>query len=285
MSQIKAIITDVDGVMVGDKEGVDFPLPHKDVLNTLNRISKSGVPIVLCTAKFGNAIKEIALQADLHNPHITDGGAVIIDWLDHKLIAEHCLDTQLVADYVKTCLDQDIYTEIYTLDNIYIEHSQHRTFIARRSKIIQTKLVVVSSLLEIVSQQNIIKVINVSEGSDKTKLENVIREYKDKVNYIWTQHPYLMPHQIMVITAPGTSKQHAAVEVAQFLGVPFDSILGIGDSEADWSFMQLCGYGATIGSHSGKLPQLVRSKGDGHYFIGGSVADHGLLETFKYFDL
>ncbi len=286
MSPIKAIIADVDGVMVGKQEGVNFPLPHQDVIRALKRLSASGVPIVLCTAKFGHAIKDIAVQANLNNPHITDGGALIIDWLDDKVVAQHNIDRATARDYVQACLDNDIYVELYTAEDYYIQGSQHSEFTLKRSKVLQMEPQLVDSLIKIADQHDTIKLISFSEGdADKTKLEDNARQFGDKIHYIWSSHPYLDPRKPIVITAPAVSKKQAAIDVAASLGVPQGSVLGIGDSEADWGFMQLCGYVATIGEDSRRLQELARSKGEGRYKISASVDDHGLLEALEYFGL
>ena len=52
---IKAIITDIDGVIVGKKHGVNFPLPNDDVIQKLKNLHKTGFPIVLCTAKLSRS--------------------------------------------------------------------------------------------------------------------------------------------------------------------------------------------------------------------------------------
>lgn len=49
---IKAIIADVDGVIVGNRRGVNFPLPNKVVMQKLKDLHKKGIPIVLCTEPF-----------------------------------------------------------------------------------------------------------------------------------------------------------------------------------------------------------------------------------------
>jgi hydroxymethylpyrimidine pyrophosphatase-like HAD family hydrolase len=78
-SQIKAIILDVDGVIIGEKVGFNSPYPNEIVTNAMKTIQNSGIPISLCTAKPHFAIDKIIQDSDLDNVHITDGGGVIID--------------------------------------------------------------------------------------------------------------------------------------------------------------------------------------------------------------
>lgn len=283
MNQIKAIITDVDGVMIGKQEGVNFPLPHVDVLHALEQVASQGIPIVLCTAKFSSAVKQIAVQAKLHNPHITDGGAVIIDWVDDKIVSQHVIKKEVALAYVQSCVERDIYTEVYTVEDYYIQSSQRSDFTEKRVKVIQTQPRIVDLLEKVVNEHDIIKIISFSDGKNEPKMQSNVERFNNKVNYIWSQHPFLNPRKAMVITAPGVSKQHAAQEVANYLNVPPESILGIGDSEADWDFMQLCGFVATIGRDGGKLQEFSKAKGEGHYCFANSVDDHGFIEVLRYF--
>ncbi len=270
--------------MVGKQEGVNFPLPHQDVIAALKNVSAYGTPIVLCTAKFGHAIENIALQAELRNPHITDGGALIIDWLDDGVVAQYPLESTVVHSYTQSCLEFGIHTEIYTADTYYVQASQVSEFTHLRTKLLQAEPLIVTSLLDIAAQESVIKVINFSKGKDDMpKLESNIRRYGDKVTFVWSQNPFLAPRRGMVVTSPGVSKQHAAAEVMKRLKIPFEAVLGIGDSESDWNFMQLCGYVATVEEDSAALQQLAKSKGEGRYYFGSSVDDHGIIEILKHF--
>lgn len=283
---IKAIIADVDGVMVGKKEGVNFPLPTQEITQALEHIAGRGIPVILCTAKFGHAIKDIAIHAKLNNPHITDGGALIINWLDHAVISQSPLNKDTVRGYVRACLEQDIYTELYTTDRYYVQKSQINDLTSKRSKLLQMEPQVVESILEAAELSAVIKIISSSKGSaDVPALESNARTFGDQLTYIWTQHPYITPHKLLIITAPGVSKQHAARTVMERLNIPFESVLGVGDSESDWNFMQLCGYVATVGSSGGKLQQLAQSKGKNHYFFAASVDDNGMREALDHFKL
>ncbi len=286
LGQIKAIIADVDGVMVGKQEGVNFPLPPKSIISSLEQISARGIPIVLCTAKFSYAIKGIAIQAKLNNPHITDGGALIIDWLDNTVIAQHPLDKDIMLEYLRACLKHNIYTEIYTTNGYYVQKSQLSDLTPKRTKLLQMEPHLVESLVDAARHNSVLKIISSSEnGDDIPKLESNVRQFGDKLMYIWTQHPYITPHRLLIVTAPSVSKQHAAQQVMSYLDIPFEAVLGIGDSESDWNFMQLCGYVSTIGSSGGSLQHLAQSKGEGKYFFASSVDDNGMLEVLDHFKL
>src|SRR4051794_30508603 len=117
---IKAIITDVDGVIVGEKIGFNSPHPHADVVSALKKVRENGVAVCLCTAKPHFAISEEVNASNLHNPHIAEAGAVIIDPIDNIIVEKHILEKRLVKNILQTLLNVDIYTEFYTIDDYFI---------------------------------------------------------------------------------------------------------------------------------------------------------------------
>jgi HAD superfamily hydrolase (TIGR01484 family) len=283
---IKAIIADVDGVIVGKKLGVNYPLPNQQVIQKLNELHKKGLPIVLCTAKFGHAIYEIIKQADLKNPHITDSGAVIIDLLSNKIISEHKLETKLAEQIIVSLLEKGIYTECYGVNDYFIQENQKNKFTDKRSELLQTKPKIVKSIADELHKIDVIKIIAFQENPEvKKKIEEVLEKYDNKINYIWSTHPALAPNMPTVITVKGVSKKSASLEVLKSLQVNPNEALGIGDSLADWNFMEICGYVATMRNESQELKNLARKKGEGKYFLGSDVDENGFLEIVEYFKL
>ena len=100
--EIKGIILDIDGVIVGEKIGFNSPSPHPDVISALKQIKSKGIPISLCTAKPHFAIKDIIENAELDNLHITDGGGVIIDPIDNVILKSNIIDSDIANDLLLT---------------------------------------------------------------------------------------------------------------------------------------------------------------------------------------
>jgi hydroxymethylpyrimidine pyrophosphatase-like HAD family hydrolase len=133
---VKAVMLDVDGVIVGNKVGINFPLPSEPVINTFKNLRSKGLPIILCTSKFNYAILEIIKKAQLNNFHITDGGALIIDPLDNQII-KFTIDKNAVMTCTKRSLEKDIYIELYTPEAYYVQKTQVCGFTNRRTHILQ----------------------------------------------------------------------------------------------------------------------------------------------------
>lgn len=283
---IKVIITDIDGVIVGKKEGVNFPLPNKKVISILKKLRESGIPVVICTAKFNHAIKKIITKARLNNPHITDGGALIIDPLNSLIIKKHVFAKGLVQDLISSLLAHNVYTEVYGAQDYYLQKNHINEFTEKRIRILQKKQITVSSLLEHINTLDVIKIINfVHTGEDKKRVDSILQPFHEKIHYIWSHHPLTYPSQNTVITIKGVSKKAASEDVLAYLNYSPDQTLGIGDTMGDWNFMSLCKYAGVVGNTSRELKDLAVTKGEGNYFFGSSVDDDGFIQILEYFGL
>jgi len=284
MKQIQAIITDVDGVIVGKNLGVNFPLPNDLVIRKLKELHKKGIPIVLCTAKFQSGIQELVKRTELNNPHITDGGALIIDPLDNKIIKKHTFEKQLVHEIVQRCIEKNIYVEAFGVDEYFIQTSQVCDITPKHTAILQQEPIIVDDLQKHLAMIDAIKVISFAKNDEeKATIDLLLEDVADMIHVVWTMHPTMLPTRVCIITINGVSKKTAAKKVLEYLKISPKETLGIGDTLGDWNFMSLCNYVATVGDESQELKNLAKAKGEGNYFIGSSVDKNGMIDIIDYF--
>lgn len=285
-SKIKAIILDVDGVIVGEKIGYNSPNPHPNVIAAMKSIQNSGTPISLCTAKPHFAIGEIIKDANLDNAHITDGGGVIINPIDDIVFKKNIIPTNDAIGVLKTFLSAGVYTEFYTVDNYFIEKSQLGEITKKHSHVIQSQPKRVESLVSEAKNAEITKIMPIAiDEDDKLKLQRLFEPFIDRLILSWGVHPVILPLQFGIITAPGISKKQGAIEISKATNIPLKNTLGVGDSESDWQFMELCGYVAVMGNAKQKFKDLVTSKKGNQSFIAPSVEENGILKVFEHFKL
>ena len=185
MAMVKLIVLDVDGVIVGHKIGVNFPYPNEKVISALKEIRQSGIPIVLCSGKYHQAIEPIIFKAGLNNPHITDAGSLILDPIADKIIHAYTLDKKVASEIINICLQNGIHIEAYSTENFYMQKDQTSDKLKRRLKILQHNPIIVDSLIESINQQDIIKLLPVvTSVQEKEKLENLLKPFSDKVNLV-----------------------------------------------------------------------------------------------------
>lgn len=284
MNNIKGLILDIDGVLVGEKIGFNSPTPHPDILNALKQIKNNGLFISLCTAKPHYAIKDIIVLAGLNNLHITDGGGVITDPIDNVIVKKHIVNNRDALEVIKTYLDNDVYTEFYSLDSYFMQENQLDEITITHAHILQRPPEKVISLLEKAKTSEITKIMPIAiNEKDKERLISLFAPHKNKLSLNWGLHPIALPHIFGIITAQGISKKQGAIEIAAHEKMSFDNILGVGDSASDWDFIQLCRYAGAMGNAQQKLKDAVNTKEQS--FIGESVDENGILGILSHFGL
>lgn len=281
---VKLIVLDVDGVIVGNKKGVNFPYPSPKATAALKEIRQKGIPIILCSGKSQKALIPIIEQANLQNPHIVDSGAIIIDPLANKAPQAFTIDKDIISNLLAECLNRRFYTEMYTTTDYYIQRDLICDFTAKHAAILQKEAIAVDSLTDIISNIEVVKFMAFAMNEQgKKPIEEVIKPYQDKISFVWTMNPNSMPVQFGLVTSKQTSKALALTKVVEDLGIPFENTLGAGDTLGDWEYMNLCRFVATMEDANPQLKNLVKSKGEGKYFIAPSVDEDGILKIFEYF--
>lgn len=283
---IKAIITDVDGVIVGTKKGVNFPLPNEKIIQRLKELHKKGLPIILCTGKPITAIEGIIRAAELDNPHICDAGAFIYNPLRDQIIKEHIIPKNLVKKIVASCLKNNIYVEVLAAKEYYIQKNQIQALTQKRTAILQQEPIVVDALLDVIPQLKIIKILPfINDVSEKQRIENLLTPFADEIHSFWSTVPFMLPAWTKVVTVKGVSKYHASQEVLDYLNLSFKDCLGVGDLPPDWLFIKHCRYGGIVGDADPEFKNNVISKGEGNYVLAPSADENGFLDILDYFKL
>lgn len=283
---IKAVILDVDGVIIGEKIGYNSPHPHPDVLIALKNVRASGIPIILCTAKPHYAISDIIEGAKLDNPHITDAGAVIIDPIDKAIVKQAVIEKSLAWEVLDLLIKENVYVEFYSTEDYFIQENKQSEITQKHNHILQRKPKPLQDIVQESIHYNITKIMPIAKDvSDKQRVSEILQPYIGVLSISWGLHPIALPAQFAIITARGSSKKEAAEEAIRSIGLHSIDVLGIGDSTLDWGFIEICGYGATLENGSHEIKELVKQKGEGKYYIGKSVDENGILDIFEHFKL
>ncbi|MGE5042191.1 MAG: HAD family hydrolase [Candidatus Levyibacteriota bacterium] len=283
---IRAIISDIDGVIIGNKKGFNFPKPNPEVMHALKTLNQKGIPVILCTGKASYVIENIIWEAHLDNPHIGDGGTLIFNPIKKEIIRKHTLETKLVQEIIKACVEKKIHISVNTLTDTFVDASHNPEITEKRSGVMEKQILVSPSLEKHVEELEVIKMLaTVRTAEEIEEIKKIIGPYLDRINLLWTSHPMTGDWRYALVTLKGITKLSAVREVVDSMGLSFPEILGVGDTTGDWVFMKECGNVAVVGNTSLALQEEAKTKGDGNYFLAPSVDENGFLEILKYFKL
>jgi len=285
MNKIKAIILDVDGVIVGDKEDFNAPYPPQVVINKLKQIRENGIYVILCSAKPYYSVKKIVDDAHLNNIQTALAGAILIDPTNLQVIKKHVIDHSTAIELVQKFLENNIYTEIYTTEKYYIQKSQKNVVTDLHNFTLSSEPIMVKDLTEQTKISQIVKILPVTKTiQDKEIVQNIFLNYQKKLMIGWSTHPAIKGYFFGNITASGISKKQSVLEIMDIYKIKPEEILGVGDSLTDWDFIEVCGFAGAMGNAISNLKKLVLSKNKNGY-VGKSVNENGILDIFQHFGL
>lgn len=282
---IQHLVLDVDGVLIGSKKGVNAPDPHPDIVAGLKARRQAGIGVSLVTAKPFFAIESIVRAAQLNGPHVTDAGAALIDSMGHEVDSSDVFDAATLTSVLAACQQDGFYAEIYTANDYVIERKQQSELtVTRHTMVLGRAPTVVDAFTTVTQAKPILKIVLVARtGDEKVSITQLHEQLRWPVTLRWTVHPSILPLEFAVLTPPGVSKRGGVRRLADTIAIPLPNMLGVGDSLADWDFIELCGYGAAMGNAESALKNHVLSKGEEKGFVGPSVDDNGLPTILNHF--
>src|SRR3989344_6769272 len=194
---IKAIILDVDGVIVGNKSGFNWPDPNIQVIEALKKLRSEGKIISLCTAKGTFAIKGIVEAAHLDNLHVGDGGAVVMDFINNKIVDKYVIPHDLLIKTITLLQQRNLYLELYGIGKYFVEKNKISEITKKHTDILHQEPILVDSLIETAKKFEIIKIMPIVYGSkERDKLQSFIASSGDELTFQWGVHPSALPAQI-----------------------------------------------------------------------------------------
>ncbi len=273
---IKLILLDVDGIVLGRKQGFNFPYPTETVTKYLSELCKNGMKISLCTGKTSFATKKLIEMMNLDNLHITDGGAVIFNPINNEIFDANTLPKESVQEILNKSEKKNPFWQIYTLDNKYVQKDVFPEALQEFGMSYEE----VTNLNEIADKSLLVKLELLYTADEEEFYRDLFLQYVDELSVQWTEIPQLLPYKIVLITKNGVNKRSSVDKLLNHYKVDRSEVLALGDTMMDWDFMKGSGYVATLENAKDDVKTEIQNNNG---FIGSHVDKDGLIEVIEYF--
>lgn len=268
------IFLDLDGTLLNDDK--QLPQVNKEAID---EALKMGHKVLVCTGRpLSSAIRQIPVLG-LDRPGcyaITYNGGLIYDIGAKKSIYKKTLP----LDQVKYVFDHayafgGIHIQTYTDEGLICEFDTQES--RDYSRITKTDRKVVKDIFEELNGQEPCKMLSIAYGCDRERIEafrdSLIDWAKGKMNVCFSNRDYLefMPE--------GISKGDAVRFMADYLDVPMENTIAVGDAENDITMIQAAAVGAVMKNGTEEVKQY------GNYITEKDNNEGGVAEVIRRFML
>lgn len=234
---VKIIAIDLDGTLFDKEKNIS-----KENKEAISYAKSKGIYVVICTGRPFNGVKPVLEQLNINNENeyvICYNGAKVLNVKSNELIYTSTLTGKEVKDLyyesvkLNTCFhafkkNEDL---ICNCDNPY-------TDVEKRLNKLHAEIVDFTTIDE---NENYLKAMMVHEKDILDNAEvNINSIYKEKFNMVRSASIFLE------FLNKKTDKGLALVELAKYLNVSMNEVIGIGDAGNDLSMIEKSGIGVCM---------------------------------------
>ena len=270
----KMIFLDLDGTLLDDHK--NLPKENREAIDAA---LAQGHKVLICTGRpLSSAIKLLPVFG-LDKPGcyaITFNGGLIYDAGAKKAIYK----ITLPLDQVKYVFDKayeygDIHIQTYTDEGFITEYDTPESQFYEKSTQCERK--VVKSIFEELNGQEPCKILAIAYGYNREHIEGFresLLEYcEGKMDVCFSNYEYLefMP--------AGINKGNSIRWMCEYLNIPLENTIAVGDAENDITMIKTAGIGAVMQNANDDIKQY------GNYITEKNNNEGGVAEVIKKFML
>jgi len=261
---IKIIATDIDGTILNWGEGFS-----PAVRECINRLTQSGVKVVLVTGRMHASAICVAKELGLNTPIISYQGGLVKDF-DGKTLYQADLNPNYAKEIIKWARENNIHINLYIDDKLYVEHDNDIIKFYVSGKYIDYTVCSFDTL----KLENVNKILAI-DLSDAQKVTGWVEELKKKYPdlYIVKSTPYFCE-----IGSPYAKKSDGVRVLCDYFGIKEEEVLTIGDQNNDIDLVKSGGIGVAMGNATPELKACAD-------YITDTVQNDGFVKAIEKFVL
>lgn len=273
MTEVKLILSDIDGTILNDKNVVD-----SDLKRNIAELRRQRIHFVLASARSPKGMVALAQELDiLDNPIVCYNGALVVKDLqkdDYQTILSHSMNILEIKEIFQILHEKfpRISINLYSGSNWYVENFDKWVKIETD---ITNMTPIEMNLNQLVAEQRI-PVHKLLLISDTSEIKQA-RQYLQDNNFANSSF-YLSKDNYLEITDRDVSKQKALRELVKYYQINLNNTMTLGDNFNDVPMLDL----AQIGIAMGNAPDEVKKHAD---VVTKSNNENGVSDAIKKYAL
>ncbi len=252
------IALDIDGTLLNDNMEVT-PATGKALL----KAKEAGMEIVISTGRPRSRIPEILITEYGADYAITANGAAVYRLSTDTCLFEDCFTPEAFLPYAKELCTRDVLFYAFTGGNCYSQLNQYQNIprmqvSEQRRAFFSSVSTPVDDLVSFLQTQNkpiqkgTIQFFSLADGTlkDRAYLESYLRSDPalKVANGVGSN---------LEFTKAGVSKAKGLRFLADYLGVPMERTIAVGDSENDMDIIEAAGTGIAMDNADAKVKEIA----------------------------
>ena len=234
------IFLDLDGTLMDDQKKV----PENN-RNAIKEALQMGHKVIICTGRPLCSAKKLFPLLDMEQKGcyaITYNGGLIYDIYHQKTLFQKTLPLEYVRYIFQKAKEYDIYMQTYSEDEVLC-HEDMPEGLAYSTRL-KIERRIVPDVFEVLGTEAPCKTLAIAKGYDRKKLEafrEVFTEWaEDKVDLFFSCYEFLE------FVPKGISKGAAIRFLAEYLHIPVENTIAVGDAENDIPMIEAAGLGVVM---------------------------------------
>ncbi len=235
----KLLVIDIDGTLLGSQGGIS-----EEDKEALAAAQQAGVKVCLSTGRASQGCRWIVDELSLDGYHIFFDGA-LVSGPDRELYAEP-LGWGVVKEVVEFIRKQDIYLELYSATDYFVERENWATEIHRSYFKLEPMVV---DFAQLRSGQRFVKGgLITRDAEEAAKAKSFRNRFDRSLRFSAARSPAYPGVEFLNVLAPEVSKGKALTALASHLEVPLSEVMAIGDGTNDISLLSIAGLAVAMGN-------------------------------------
>ncbi len=230
-----------------------------------------GVRGCIVTGRMYRAALPFARGRGFDAPIICYQGAAVIDPLKDTVLLDTPLPNEAALEAEAYARSRNLHVQLYKNDRYYCE--QRNRYSDLYAKLSEAEPVVVPSLREEFRYSDATKACIIAEPEVVDREIDGVRQAMGTRAYVTRSIPWFIE-----VMDPNVDKGKALKLVAQYVGVPLEETMAIGDSWNDVPLLRAAAFGVAMGS----APPELRAVSDA---VVADVAHDGVAEALERYVL